>query len=160
VLHANSFLMAGPATTYQGNRGESFSVSRNLVGYTMSLNVGGKYLWQVTFDKPPANSLAPMVVMLSVKPGESAQQAADRENPPLTQASQVILPPAFIAREGEIGTTMLGPKGPETTPGAGRGDLPTRGAGPGRGPLRGNEPTRGAVPGPAPGRNGGLFPGG
>jgi len=160
VLHANSFLMAGPATTYQGNRGESFSVSRNLVGYTMSLNVGGKDLWQVTFDKPPANSLAPMVVMLSVKPGESAQQAADRENPPLTQASQVILPPAFIAREGEIGTTMLGPKGPETTPGAGRGDLPTRGAGPGRGPLRGNEPTRGAVPGPAPGRNGGLFPGG
>lgn len=112
VITASSFLMDGPSTTYQtGN--EKFTVARKVTGWKIALWVGGKEAWKSEYATPPKDGGGPNIMFLNLKPGESAQQAADRMHPPPTTASHVETPPPYIFRERTIESSSVNARGLE-----------------------------------------------
>ena len=106
VIKATSSLLWGQASQYHVS-GQQVTLNLPAVGYDISLTLQGKEVWKVSRTTPPRAGEGPLMIEMSIKPGESAQQAADRTYPAPTEASQITLPPSYIGRPGQTGVTVL-----------------------------------------------------
>jgi hypothetical protein len=98
--------------------------------------VDGKEVWKAVSNQAPTKPNGPPSLFLSIKQGESAQQAAERENPQPKTASQIVPPPQYIAAPRQLARSVLGMRGPEPVPDMGIMEL---GAAPNRGPQGGGQ---------------------
>jgi hypothetical protein len=113
VLTVNTFLVSGQPVQYTvSGSSEKFTATPQTTSWSIQLNVAGKELWKRALPAPTGVS-GPLVRVLTVQPGETAQHAADRENTPAAQAAPFLLPPAYILKERSIETSKISPKGLE-----------------------------------------------
>jgi hypothetical protein len=115
-LRVNNTILNGENTIYTANRtGEKISVRNQSPGYDITLVAEGKEIWKASYTTPPSNRPAFGFGMNTItivhKPGESMQQAYDRDHPPMATASTILPPPLYVLRERKIETTQLDRKG-------------------------------------------------
>jgi hypothetical protein len=99
-LHVHNLIVVGKSATLKSSSPrinspeESVNAHNEYPGYDITLfDAKNTSLWHVEFKSSDA---APFLEMIHRKPDESAQEAWDREHPPLKQASTIIVPPRYI----------------------------------------------------------------
>jgi hypothetical protein len=113
VLTASTSLANSGTMTYQGSKGQ-YTVTHWVTAWSIRLVAGGKEVWKnESAPVTPRNDIGPIMEYLTIRQGETAQQASDREHPMPKSASQVFLPPAYIFKERQIDMTKVGYRGLE-----------------------------------------------